>query len=135
MKTQDQNPSGRTDCSTFRHMQEVEQTHRGFDVIHFDDGNGERCSVQCSSAIDDTEQGLNQPGSSFLWIGPDDANPKIMASKAAMHGVKTTATTGWVPYPVPDEVLMNTRMHLHREHVQELVQVLNRWLESGTLDT
>lgn len=121
-------------CSTLRHFTEVEMTCRGFQIINFSDGNGAGCSIQQSSAIDDTDRGLENAGSSYLWLGPDDAEPKIMASKAAAHGVTTDETTGWVPYPIPEEVLMTTRMHLHREQVEELIVVLKRWLASGNLD-
>lgn len=116
-----------------KHIPEATTTQRGFEVIHFDDSNCNKCSIQQSSAMDDTERGLNQPGSSFLWIGVDDPKPKILASIAQAHGIKTYEVNGWIPYPIPDEVLITKEMHLHREQVQELVGILTNWLDTGSL--
>ena len=77
-----------------------EKTQRGFQIIRFADGNDEVCELQQSSSIDDTEHGLNQPGSSFLWLGREGTD----------------------------------RIHLHREHVRELIQVFQGWLIDGKLD-
>jgi len=44
-------------------------TNRGFDCIEFRDAHRVKCSLQQSSAIDDTERGMENPGSSFLWLG------------------------------------------------------------------
>lgn len=49
----------------------LKKTHRGFQYLEFTDRNGESCSIQQSSAIDDTNRGLKNPGSSFLWIGTE----------------------------------------------------------------
>jgi len=97
---QDGKGLGGTRCSTLRFFSVCEKTQRGFQIIRFADGNDEACELQQSSAIDDTERGLNQPGSSFLWLGREDTD----------------------------------RIHLHREHVQELIQVLQGWLSDGKLD-
>lgn len=66
-----------------------------------------------------------------MWFGPDDATPKVLASEAAALGVWTTERAGWVPYPVPDAVLMNTRMHLTREQAAALLPYLQRFVETG----
>lgn len=78
-------------------------TLRGFGLIEFVDSYGRDCSLQESSNIEP-----------HVWLGPWHANPKIMASQAAALGIATEETTGWVPYPVPSEVMMTTRMHLNR---------------------
>lgn len=62
------------------------------------------------------------PGSDFLWIGPNSANPKVRGSN------------GWIEYPVPDEVLMTTRMHVSRKQVEDLVAHLMIWLRTGSLN-
>jgi len=77
-------------------------TYRGFSLGEFVDMYGARCSIQKSSLA--TEDAI--------WLGVDDADPKILASKAKEHGVDTNYTTGWVDYPIPDDVLLTTRMHL-----------------------
>lgn len=97
------------------------KTHLGFELVEFT-ASGHKCSLQESSIA--TER--------TLWLGPDSAAPKVMASKAASVGVKTDETCGWVPYPIPDEVLLNTRMHLNRRQVKALVRHLQSWLERGT---
>lgn len=109
----------------------VSRTVRGFSLVNFRDQYQSECSVQCSSAIGDDN--LGHPGSSFLWIGVDDPDPKIMASDAPFYGVKTEKTTGWVEYLIPEAVLLTTRMHLDREQVKGLIERLQYWLKNGEL--
>ena len=98
---------------------------RGFPLVEFKDYYGAPCSIQASSlAI------YQQPGTSAIWLGVDDAEPKVMASQAESVGVETTETTGWVPFPVPPEVSLNTRMHLDRKQVEALIGHLQAWLDS-----
>jgi hypothetical protein len=73
------------------------------------------------------------PGTSALWMGTNDANPLVMHRDAASVGVQTDKTEGWVPYPIPEEVQLNTRMHLHRKQVAALIQHLQSWLDTGSL--
>lgn len=103
---------------------ETSLTSRGFEIIEFNDHNGEQCNLQQSSVA--TE--------SLLWLGVEKANPIIMAKDAIALGVKTDQTSGWVPYPMPAEVLMTTRMHLSRENVAGLIVVLTNWLFTDQLD-
>lgn len=103
-----------------------ESTGRGFQVVKFKDRYGVGCSLQASSLAD-----YEEPGTSAVWLGPDEPNPQIMASQAAGLGVKTDATSGWIPYPLPKEVLTTTRMHLDREQVAELIEALQSWLDTG----
>jgi hypothetical protein len=92
-------------------------THRGFTLIKFNDYYDQPCSLQKSSlATDDA-----------IWLGVDDADPKIMASKTPQGG------TGWVPYYIPQDVSLSTRMHLTREQAKELVAALNVFIETGDL--
>lgn len=99
------------------------KTERGFDLIEFSDLYDSECSIQKSSlATDDA-----------IWIGVSDAKPQIMASAAAARGVTTSAMTGWVPYPIPREVSLTTRMHLNREQVAELLPILQRFVETGEI--
>ncbi len=89
------------------------KTGRGFALANFKDSYGSECSLQKSSNV-----------IPHVWLGVNDAEPKIMASQAAAHGVVTEETTGWVPYPVPEEVLMTTRMHLTQEQALTLANEL-----------
>ena len=110
---------------------EVDKTARGFPYVRFHDRNGELCSLQNSSAIGDYDDSLERPGSSFVWLGPDDANPIIMARDAKRLGIETKEDCGWIEYDIPKEVSLTTRMHLNREQVQGLIGRLQCWLEKG----
>ena len=74
-------------------------TARGFELITFSDLYNELCDIQRSSLA--TEDAI--------WLGTHSPNPKIMASKTPEGG------TGWVDYPLSDDVLINHRMHLTRK--------------------
>lgn len=102
---------------------EFKHTNRGFELVTFKDRYDVPCSIQQSSL--ETEKAL--------WIGCDDADPTVLASKANALGEPTERTVEWVAYPIPEEVLLNTRMHLTDDQVRELVSVLNMWLETGSL--
>jgi hypothetical protein len=98
-------------------------TARGFSTVAYKDMYGEEFCIQSSSlATDDA-----------IWFGISDAKPKVLASQATSLGVETTQQNGWVPYPLPEEVLLNTRMHLNREQVLQLLPVLIRFVETGEL--
>lgn len=110
------------------------KTGRGFEIIEFLDDNGVDCSMQQSSAIRCLPSGeIPEPGTSLLWLGPTEANPLILASRAKHFGIETDETTGWVPYPVPEEVLFTTRAHLDRDMVETLVARLQHWLDTGNI--
>lgn len=96
-------------------------TERGFATIEFTDRYGDDCIIQKSSLA--TEDAI--------WFGIRDATPQIMASDALAAGVDTNEATGWVPYPIPKNVLLTTRMHLTRELVAELLPILQRFVETG----
>ena len=102
---------------------EIKRTNRGFAVADFVDGNGKACSIQESSAAE----------MDYIWLGLDDADPSVLASQAASLGVQTEKRNGWVPYPIPPEVLLNTRMHLTREQVKELIPLLKHFVKKGYL--
>lgn len=68
-----------------------------------------------------------------IWLGIDDAEPKILASRAEALGIKTDETTGWIPYPIPVGVILNTRMYLTRDQAGELARVLQHYYETGEL--
>jgi hypothetical protein len=99
------------------------KTSRGFDIIEFADRYGDICNIQKSSLA----------GEDAIWFGVEDACPQIMASEALAAGVDTEETTGWVPYPIPKNVLLTTRMHLTRELVAELLPILQRFVDTGEI--
>ncbi|NOR27535.1 MAG: hypothetical protein GQ540_03285 [Lutibacter sp.] len=94
---------------------ELRHTSRGFSYFEFNDRYNAKCCIQKSSlATEDT-----------IWFGIDDADPKIMASKVMENGV------GWVKYPLPEDAILNTRMHLTVEQVKELIPILERFVKTG----
>lgn len=92
-------------------------TGRGFGLIEFKDFYGANCNIQESSLA--TENAI--------WLGVNDANPKIMASHT------TESSAGWVKCDIPKEVLLTTRMHLTQEQVKELLPILQTFAETGEL--
>lgn len=99
-------------------------TNRGFGLIEFTDSYGEKCSIQESSSASDCA----------IWLGINEANPIVMASQALEVGISTHAKVGWIPYPIPSQVLLSTRMHLTRKQVKELLPILKHFLKTGGLD-
>lgn len=99
------------------------KTQRGFDITNFKDSYGAECSLQKSSSAFEPK----------IWLGVNDANPKIMVSDAKKIGIIPKEETGWTRYDIPKEVLLNTRMHLSQEQVKELLPYLNRFVETGSL--
>lgn len=91
-----------------------EVTNRGFSIIHFTDSKGVKCSLQKSSLA--TEDAI--------WLGVDDADPKFLG---------TPEGTGFIRYPIPDEVSLTTQMHLNKEQASELIKALQVFVETGDL--
>lgn len=115
---------------------ELDKTPRGFEIVKLTDAYGVECSVQQSSACADTDDAYNRPGSSYLWVGVDNPEPKVMRSQASSVGLCVPAgeeISGWMPYPIPPQVSLSTRMHLNKDQVVGLVQRLQAWLETGSL--
>lgn len=92
---------------------EKSTTNRGFEYIEFTDDYGQKCSIQESSSV-----------TPRIWIGVNDANPRVMASDAEKLGIETDQTTGWIPFPIPDQVLLTTRMHLSKQGLRQLIDQL-----------
>lgn len=71
----------------------------------------------------EAEGGLERPGSSCVWLGCDDADPKYFVPNG---------DPAWRPVEMPKEYIANTRMHLDRKSVEMLIAHLQSWLETGT---
>lgn len=99
------------------------KTARGFDLIKFTDRYGAKCSIQKSSLASEHA----------IWLGVDDAEPKVMASKASQFNINTDETSGWIPYPIPEDVLLTTRMHLTINEVRKLIPILQKFVETGEI--
>lgn len=93
------------------------QTQKGFDYYEFKDRYNIPCSIQKSSLASEDA----------IWLGVDDPNPRILASK------NDPDKTGWEKYYVPKEVLITSRMHLTRMQVRELLPILKRFADTGEI--
>lgn len=102
---------------------EYKKTDRGFPYIETKDMYNAGFSIQESSLATDYA----------IWLGIDDPDPKIMASDAKKHGIKTDQEYGWIDYHVPEDVLISTRMHLTRSQVADLIPVLQHYVDTGEL--
>lgn len=91
----------------------LEKTARGFLRGEFRDGNGEKCSIQESSAAE-------RP---LLWLGVDDPKPLVLAMGE-----------GWKEVDLPMGTLLTGRMHLTRENAKELLPLLKKFIKQGNLD-
>ena len=97
----------------------IQHTKRGFAIHEFTDRNGVKCSLQKSSlATDDC-----------IWLG------------CAEIGLKRFEPfIGWSDVPLENRgpnginYIANTRMHLTREQVKELLPILQRFVKTGELD-
>ena len=102
------------------------KTERGFRYDEFVDSYGHKCSLQkSSSAMEDK-----------IWLGINDPEPEIMINDALKLGrgdLCNGHTVGWVPYPLPEEVLCHTRMHLTQAQVKALLPALQHFAETGEL--
>lgn len=92
-------------------------TERGFGLIRFQDLYGETCNIQKSSLADEDA----------IWIGVENANPRFLAKEVRDD------LTGWVKYPVPESVLMSTRMHINKEQAKEIMAILQKFVDTGDL--
>ena len=91
------------DSTTFSHS----TTQRGFGLVTFQDASGRACSLQESSAV-----------GGFVWLGVDDADPK-----------RFIPHVGYQNYPLPEGVLLSTRMHLAAEAALKLADELRKIAE------
>lgn len=101
----------------------LKKSPRGWKYAEFKDRYGATCSIQESSSGEEAS----------LWLGVDDVEPKVLASQASSVGVQTNETCGWVPYPIPEEVLLSSRMHINIKMAKELVKHLNKFIKTGHL--
>jgi len=92
-------------------------------LVAFTDTNGKACTLQKSS---DTL-------SDKIWLGTDKASLKLLNKVAFKHGLESEASTGWMDYPIPEDVVVESRMHLTRETVKELLPYLINFVETGEL--
>lgn len=101
------------------------KTARGFSLIEFSDLYNTACNIQDSSLATECA----------IWLGVEKADPIILASDAVKLGLieESPDAVGWLPYEVPEQVEIHTRMHLNQEQAKQLITVLQRFVEHGTI--
>lgn len=116
--------------------EEVRLTHRGFQLVEFRDAYGVKCSLQQSSAIGSCTVSEQKPGSSYIWLGIDSPQPRIMKSIAVANGIDVGSgeVSGWMDYPIAPEIYLSGRMHLDKEKAAMLVKRLSHWIQTGDLE-
>lgn len=93
---------------------DIEKNKRGFQHGNFTDLYGEKCSIQKSSlATDDA-----------IWLGIYE--PKLTVFENEQKGKYIVAN-------MPDNFMVNSRMHLNREQVAELLPILQKFVDTGEL--
>jgi hypothetical protein len=95
-----------------REVGPVRKTSRGFDRLDFADCYGVMCSLQKSSLAD----------ADAIWLGCNEGSPQYLVPGE-----------GWQPVSMPKDTVINTRMHLTREQVAELLPYLQRFVDTGEL--
>jgi len=85
-----------------------------------------KCNGRCPERISSIQKS-SLATDDAIWIGIDDADPQILASKIKQDG------TGWVKYDIPDDVTFITRMHLNRALAEKILPVLERFVETGEI--
>jgi hypothetical protein len=95
----------------------VVKTKRDFNIIKFTDSYKQKCSLQISSLS----------GDDYIWLGIDEPEIKILASKIIEGG------TGWADFPLPKDAEIFSRMHLTRKQVKELLPHLIKFVETGDI--
>ena len=99
------------------------KTERGFERIEFEDCYQQKCVLQeSSSALQEC-----------IWLGLAKAEPVIMESDAKELGIEGESVSGFMPYPIPEQVHISSQMHLNKEQATELIIKLIKWVQSGEL--
>ena len=104
------------------------KTVRGFEVVHFLDDYGMDCSLQESSSV-----------VPHIWLGVHRPKIKIMYKDAVANGLdlkkefRDTNEYGWCVLPIPEEALIESRMHLNRKQAKALAKRLNYFAKKGYL--
>lgn len=103
----------------------------GYGEIRFTDNYGNECNIQASSACMEEA----------IWVGIINPNPIIKAQDAIKMGLRLPPNTeknpltgeycGWIPFPVPNEVLIHSRMNLTREQARNIGKLLLKFADEG----
>lgn len=98
------------------------KNNRGFEIQHFQDSYGLDCSIQESSSVEP-----------HIWLGVHNPPHKIMWNNAEKYGLKIGERAGWYDFPIPEEVLVESRMHLTQDQARKLAKKLLYFAKHGVL--
>lgn len=87
-------------------------TARGFNLVNFKDAYGVECSIQESSSAEEPK----------IWFGID--SPKVMRLDNGWKDITPVSTK-------ENPVNIDSRMHLTREHVKQLLPILRHFVKTG----
>ena len=93
---------------------EIERNQRGFENGRFKDSYNNECSIQKSSAAMDD----------YIWLGIDKPKLTVFESESRGKYINTELPKTW---------MVNSRMHLSREQVSELLPILQKFADTGDL--
>lgn len=96
----------------------MKHTERGFAIHEFTDRNGVKCSLQKSSLA--TEDAV--------WLGCAEIGLKMFEPGLGWSDVTLENHPNGIAY------IANTRMHLTREQVEELLPFLHHFVQTGELN-
>lgn len=105
------------------------KTNRGFELQHLIDDYGVEYDLQESSSCEP-----------HIWLGINRPKLMIMYKDARAIGLDLkkndpeTNEWGWCDFPVPKEVLIESRIHLNREQAKDLAKRLNYFARHGYLN-
>ena len=107
----------------------IKKTCRGFDLIEFEDDNGEKCSLQkSSSALEDK-----------IWLGIDQAKilefyPMPRDTNEAWVEITKEEVEEKLKHRPQNEIhYKNQRMYLTRKQVEKLLPHLENFVRTGEL--
>ena len=93
---------------------ELRTTQRGFEIANFEDSYKLPCSIQKSSKADDD----------YIWLGIDKTMLTVFKDENKGQHIVTELPANWS---------VDTRMHLSREQVEQLLPLLQKFVETGDL--
>ena len=105
------------------------KTSRGFILKNFNDDYGEKCSLQeSSSCIPHIWLGVHTPAAKIMWKDAQALGLNLSKKSAESN------ECGWCDYPIPETVLLSSRMHLNQDQAKRLAQELLFFAENGYLE-
>ena len=101
---------------------EIKYTSKGISHCNFKDGNGENCSIQESSAAEQA----------YIWLGCDEIGLKGFIPNGDPSWRDVTKEQVQEKFGFK-HIIANNRMHLTQEQVKELIPILQKFVDTGSI--